>query len=67
MPPAISVMDPQGIRRDVYINMGEVADIGIEKPIEVRFQSFFPYFSDTYTVGEVIGDTMRRSPNSGSS
>ena len=62
-PEVITVTDPQGIRRDIFINSGELAEIGIEKPTELMFRSFFPVFEDTYTIGPVIaGGRMRINP-----
>ena len=62
-PEVISITDPQGIRRDVFINSGELAEIGVEKPSEIMFHSFFPIFEDTYTLGRsVAGGRMEVTP-----
>lgn len=47
-PSIITVNQPQGIRRDIIVNVGEVADIGNRKPKNVAFSSFFPEHFDTY-------------------
>ena len=47
-PSIITIADPQDIRRDVIINLGEIVDVGIRKPLIVSFSSFFPEFRDTY-------------------
>ena len=48
-PSVISVDNPQGVRKDIIVNVGEVADIGVRKPDMVSFSSFFPQHQDTYT------------------
>ena len=48
-PSIITVDNPQGVRKDLIVNVGEVADIGPRKPNMVSFSSFFPQYQDTYT------------------
>ena len=48
-PSIITIDNPQGTRKDVIVNVGEVADIGVTKPDIISFSSFFPQYEDTYT------------------
>ena len=62
-PTAITIDDPQESRRDVLIGRGELAEIGMHKPTEVTFASFFPVFADTYTAGNYdLQGKMKRTP-----
>ena len=48
-PSVITVNQPQEVRKDMIINVGEATDIGIKKPKFISFSSFFTQHSDTYT------------------
>ena len=47
-PERIDAPEPQGLRRDRIINVGEVVSFEIRKPREINFSSFFPAQNDTY-------------------
>lgn len=47
-PSLINIGRPQNNRRDVIINIGEIADIGKSMPEMISFSSFFPALNDTY-------------------
>ena len=40
-PSIITVNQPQEVRKDMIVNVGEATDIGIRKPNFVSFSSFF--------------------------
>ena len=63
-PTSITISDPNDVRRDVIVNFGEVTDIGIGKPSQISFSSFFPVFDDTFTIGAVNPNgTMITTPD----
>ena len=47
-PSIITVGRPQNNRKDVIINIGEIADIGRSMPEMISLGSFFPAHNDTY-------------------
>ena len=48
VPSIITINKPQGVRKDIIINLGEVTDIGVRRPSMISFKSFFPVLKDTF-------------------
>ena len=41
-PSTITIDKPQGVRKDIIVNVGQIADIGVKRPKMISFNSFFP-------------------------
>ena len=58
-PSTITIDKPQGVRKDIIVNVGQIADIGVKRPKMISFNSFFPRHYDTYVNPQSLSGSIQ--------